>query len=269
MLLGLLLVAVLLGGCRNDMHDQPKYRPLRKSNFFSDSLSARPPVPGTVARGEYEEDRTYFTGLPEQSSASTVTMQPTGQQVVGTGETVPQGTARPNAEVQVTGQPGAGSAALPTATVPAGTSGVQGTGEGKFTATFPFAITKKVLLRGQERFNIYCSPCHGGTGDGKGLIVQRGFQTLPPSFHIDRLRKAPVGYFVDVISHGFGAMYSYASRVKPEDRWAIIAYIRALQRTQMGTTRDVPSEINLDAPVPAMNSHAGGGEGEHHPEGKK
>jgi mono/diheme cytochrome c family protein len=264
--LGLLFVAVVVGGCRNDMHDQPKYRPLRKSNFFSDSLSARPPVPGTVARGKYEEDRTYFTGLPEQSSASTTTMQPTGQQVVGTGQTVPQGTARPNAEVQVTGQPGAGTAA-----VPAAPAGMQGTGEGKFTATFPFTITKKVLLRGQERYNIYCAPCHGGTGDGKGLIVLRGFQTMPPSFHIDRLRKAPVGYYFDVITHGFGAMYSYASRVKTEDRWAIAAYIRALQRSQMGTTRDVPTDINLDAPppAPAMNSHAGGEEGKQHPEGKK
>jgi cytochrome c553 len=97
--------------------------------------------------------------------------------------------------------------------------------------TFPFPITRKVLDRGQERFNIYCSPCHGRTGEGNGMIVQRGFPS-PPSYYLPRLRQAPVGHFFDVITNGYGVMYSFNDRVKPEDRWAIAAYIRVLQATR-------------------------------------
>lgn len=114
-----------------------------------------------------------------------------------------------------------------------------GTVDGRLATVFPFAITRQVLERGQERFNIFCSPCHGRVGDGGGMIVQRGFRR-PPSYHIDRLRKAPVGHFYDVITHGFGSMYDYADRVAPRDRWAIIAYIRALQLSQDATLADVP-----------------------------
>jgi len=110
---------------------------------------------------------------------------------------------------------------------------------GKVTTTFPFTITQAVLLRGQERYNIFCSPCHGYDGYGKGMIVQRGFSP-PPSFHQDRLRNAPVGHFFEVITNGFGAMYSYGDRIQPEDRWAIIAYIRALQLSQDAKLTDVP-----------------------------
>ena len=105
---------------------------------------------------------------------------------------------------------------------------------------FPFSITAADLSRGRERYNIYCSPCHDYTGSGNGMIVQRGFP-WPPSFHIDRLRQAPVGHFFDVITNGFGVMYSYASRVPPEDRWRIAAYIRALQLSQHGSMTDVPA----------------------------
>ena len=97
--------------------------------------------------------------------------------------------------------------------------------------TFPIPITREVLARGRERFDIYCSPCHGRTDDGRGMIVQRGFPA-PPSFHTDRLREAPVGHFFDVITRGYGMMLSYASRVEPEDRWAISAYIRVLQTSE-------------------------------------
>jgi cytochrome c553 len=96
---------------------------------------------------------------------------------------------------------------------------------------FPFPITRKILARGQERYNIYCTPCHDRVGDGQGMIVQRGFPP-PPSYHIERLRQAPVGHFFSVMTNGYGTMYSYASRVSPEDRWAIAAYIRALQLSQ-------------------------------------
>ena len=98
-----------------------------------------------------------------------------------------------------------------------------------------------MLARGQDRFNIFCSPCHGRLGDGDGMIVRRGFRP-PPSYHIERLRKAPVGHFYDVITHGFGSMYDYAARVAPRDRWAIIAYIRALQFSQSATLADVPAQ---------------------------
>jgi mono/diheme cytochrome c family protein len=106
---------------------------------------------------------------------------------------------------------------------------------------FPFPVTEPVLRRGQERFNIFCSPCHGRLADGNGMIVQRGFKR-PPSFHSDRLRQAPAGHFFDVMTNGFQAMFSYRDRVSPQDRWAIIAYIRALQLSQHASTSDVPPE---------------------------
>jgi mono/diheme cytochrome c family protein len=106
---------------------------------------------------------------------------------------------------------------------------------------FPFPITRKDLLRGQERYNIYCAVCHGQVGEGDGMIVQRGF-TNPPSFHIDRLRDAPPGYAVQVMTNGFGAMYSYSDRVNLEDRWRISAYIRALQFSQRADPKQLPPE---------------------------
>ncbi len=111
---------------------------------------------------------------------------------------------------------------------------------GKDAETFPFPITQDVLERGRERFNIFCTPCHDRTGNGNGMIVQRGFRH-PPSYHIDRLRTAPVGHFFDVITNGFGGMYSFASRIPPKDRWAIIAYIRALQLSEGAKLSDLPA----------------------------
>ena len=102
----------------------------------------------------------------------------------------------------------------------------------------PFPVTAEVMQRGQQRFNIYCSPCHGEMGDGQGMIVQRGLKR-PPSYHNDRLRKAPIGYFFDVMTNGFGAMLDYSQQVSPQDRWAIAAYIRALQLSQGATRADV------------------------------
>src|SRR5207245_7706635 len=105
----------------------------------------------------------------------------------------------------------------------------------------PFPISLDVLTRGRERFNIYCAPCHSQTGDGNGMIVQRGFRP-PPSFHTDRLRKAPLGYFFDVMTNGFGAMPDYASQIPPRDRWCIVAYIRALQLSQNATVADAQGQ---------------------------
>lgn len=104
----------------------------------------------------------------------------------------------------------------------------------------PVPATLEIFQRGRERYNIFCSECHDQVGTGNGMIVQRGFPN-PPSFHIDRLRQAPIGHFYDVITHGYGAMYSYASRVPPQDRWAIAAYIRALQLSQNARPEDAPA----------------------------
>ena len=113
--------------------------------------------------------------------------------------------------------------------------------DGQESDQFPFPITKVDIERGRERYEIYCTPCHDYNGTGNGMIVQRGFPH-PPSYHIDRLRNAPVGHFVSVITNGFGAMYSYAARVSPEDRWRIAAYIRALQLSQNAKVDDVPAD---------------------------
>jgi len=158
------------------MHDQPKYVPLRESAFFGDSRSARPIVPGTVARGRLNDDALLYTGKINGADAD----------------------------------------------------------------VFPYPITDAVLARGQERFNIYCSPCHGRTGQGDGMVVRRGYRH-PPAFDIERLRQTPVGHFFDVMTNGFGAMPDYAAQVKPSDRWAIAAYIRALQLSAHATLADVPA----------------------------
>ncbi len=117
---------------------------------------------------------------------------------------------------------------------------VTGRANGEVVGRMPVPVTRELLERGRQRFDIYCSPCHGRTGNGQGMIVKRGFRT-PPSYHIQRLRDAPDGHFFEVITNGFGQMYSYADRVVPADRWAIIAYIRALQFSQAATLDDVPS----------------------------
>ena len=186
---------LLAAGCRQDMHNQPKYRPLRAAEFFRDGSSARPLVEGTVARGTLQEDEAFFTGK------------------VG----------------------------------------------GALVAELPLAIDDTVLARGQERYNIFCTPCHDATGSGRGMIVQRGFRA-PTSFHIDRLRQAPAGHFFDVMTNGLGAMPDYRAQIAPRDRWTIVAYIRALQLSQRAAATDVPGGDPANVPAPA----AGQGRGEKH-----
>jgi mono/diheme cytochrome c family protein len=171
-------MVVLLTGCRQDMHDQPKYIPLRPSTFFADGRSERPLIEGTVARGHLREDTALYQGK------------------------------------------GA---------------------DGKPVSDFPFAVTKEVIERGRNRYNIFCTPCHDGLGNGDGMIVRRGFRK-PPSYHIDRLRQVPNGYIFDVITNGFGAMQDYAAQIEPRDRWAIVAYVRALQLSQNASANDVPAD---------------------------
>jgi mono/diheme cytochrome c family protein len=190
----LVLLAAAVG-CRQDMHDQPKYRPFRESESFADKRAARPLVEGTVARGTLREDAAFYTGK---------------------------------------------------------------TADGGFVREIPVKVTAEVLARGQTQFQVFCSPCHGRTGRGDGMVVQRGFKK-PGSYHVDRLRQMPIGYFYDVMTVGFGAMADYAAQVPPADRWAIAAYVRTLQYSQYASAADVPADRQpelerslaaADAPAP-------------------
>jgi mono/diheme cytochrome c family protein len=163
-----------LAGCTDYMIDQHKYETYEPSPLFKNGTSARAPVPGTVARGQLNNDPARFTGKVD----------------------------------------------------------------GKDVVEFPEPISRAMIERGRQRFLIFCAPCHGGVGDGDGVIVRRGF-SKPPSFHDERLRKEPAGHFFSVITHGHGAMTSYAARIAPDDRWAIVAYVRALQLSQHATVDDL------------------------------
>ena len=134
----------------------------------------------------------------------------------------------------------------------------QGTINGQLTEMFPMPVTAEMLFRGRERFNVFCAPCHGRTGQGNGMVVQRGFRA-PPSFHDERLRNAPIGYYVNVATNGFGAMSDYSAQVPPADRWAIAAYLRALQFSQRAVVDDVPADRRGELDQPATAAPAGQG----------
>ncbi len=189
-------MSLALAGCERAMHDmykQAKYKPLEPSAVFDDGNSSRPQVAGTVPR-----------------SAGTIAGASSGRR----GDVVL--VAPPGSAIGVDAQ---------------GRSLARGTATSTVERGNPLPITARLLARGRERFDIFCAPCHSRAGDGNGMIARRGFPA-PPSYHAERLRKAPDSHFYDVISDGYGAMYSYADRVAPEDRWAIVAYIRALQLSQ-------------------------------------
>ncbi|MDQ5857930.1 MAG: cytochrome c [Acidobacteriota bacterium] len=175
-LLGSMVILAATSGCRQEMYDQPRYKPLAKSDFFEDGRSARPLVEGTVARGTLD----LFA---------------------------PAGGASP----------------------------------GPLATALPVPLTRELLARGRERYGIFCAPCHDATGSGRGMVVRRGYRQ-PPSLHIERLRDAPVGHLYDVMTRGLGAMPDYAQQVPPADRWAIAAYVRALQLSQRAGVGDVPPE---------------------------
>jgi cytochrome c len=172
-----LVSAALLSGCRQDMHDAPRYDPLETSAVFPKGSSAQPLVTGTVPRGFLRENEHLNAG-------------------------------------KVNGQP---------------------------ATTFPFAITRADLDRGEERFNIFCAPCHGASGEGDGIVIQRGFLRKPPSYHSAALRDAPVGRLFEAMTNGFGAMSDYSAQVTVADRWRIAAYIRALQLSQHAAAADIPA----------------------------
>jgi mono/diheme cytochrome c family protein len=192
--LGLFAALLILAGCRQDMHDQPRFKPLAQSDFYSDLRSARPPVEGTVARGQLHDDTYFYTGK-------------------------------------------------------------LGDNPGDY---MPFPVTAELLARGQQRYDIYCAPCHSRVGDGNGVIPSRGFPRKPPSYHIERLRKAPLGYLFDVITNGFGSMSDYSSQIAPRDRWAIVAYIRALQLSQGATSADIPSGQKVPSEPPQFQELGSG-----------
>ena len=208
-LLALLLTAhclLLTSSCRRDMQDQPKTVTYRESSFYKDGTGSRPLLDGTVPRGYLREDREYYLGKKAitASQSGTSMTQPAGAQATAPSINVPTAEA--------------------SATNPYPDD----------VDTFPFPITKKMLDEGEERYNIYCSVCHGMTGYGDGIVARRGFnRPSPANYHQDRLRQAPVGHFFDVMTNGWGAMPSYVSQVSVEDRWKIAAYIRALQLSQM------------------------------------
>lgn len=191
----LALAVLALAGCEQAMHDmyaQPKYKPLAPSPLFADGNSARTPPPGSVPMAQ---------GAAADTSSGR------------------------RGRMSLPPDPGP---ALPLDAQ--GRSLARGdTGERRYANPLP--VTLALLERGQQRFDIYCAPCHGLSGNGDGMIVRRGFPA-PPSYHTDRLRKAPDSHFYQVISHGYGVMYPYADRIDPHDRWAIVAYIRALQLSQ-------------------------------------
>lgn len=122
----------------------------------------------------------------------------------------------------------------------------------------PFPVTREVLEQGRERFNIYCAPCHSRLGDGNGFVPTRGFSRTPPSYHIPRLQKAPLGYFFDVMTNGFGIMPDYAAQISPEDRWKIVAYIRALQLSQSATRNEVPAGQKIPSEPPKFREPGSG-----------
>ena len=181
----------LLAGCRQDMHNQPKFYPQRGSDFYADGRSVRPQVANTVGRSQLRQDAYFYTGFADGKE-----------------------------------------------------------GEG-----MPFPVTMTVLARGQERYNVFCTPCHSRVGNGAGMIVQRGYAQAG-NFHTARLEAAPLGHFFNVISNGYGAMPDYSAQLTPEERWAVVAYVRALQLSQKATQADIAAGAHTE-PLDAIAASEG------------
>lgn len=179
-LFGAALTTAALTGCRQKMADQPRYEPLEASRLFADGTSARPPIAGTIARGQWPRTEAYATGM-----------------TLATGGKMPE------------------------------TPSLVGTGD--YVREFPLPLTSELMFRGRERFQIYCAPCHGQDAAGAGPVVKHGYPR-PPDLHIDRLSEAPIGYVFDVVSRGLRDMPDFGNRIPPRDRWAVAAYVRAIQK---------------------------------------
>jgi mono/diheme cytochrome c family protein len=215
----ILLLSLLTTACQQEMSRQPSYRPLEPTDFFADGRSSRPLVEGTVPRGRPLDESailTYRRNPAHIDAARAVALI---------------GNPRMNA-----------FAALLPFTLGASVS--------DYVVVCPIAIDKKAIARGRDRFNIYCAVCHDALGTGNGKIVERGYLP-PPSYHTDYsrgferrgvkvlLREVPIGYYFEVITRGFGGMPDYASQIPPDDRWKIIAYVRALQLSQWAPLKDL------------------------------
>ncbi|MEO6925002.1 MAG: cytochrome c [Bryocella sp.] len=177
--LGAAAAMLLLAGCRQDMHDEPKFFPQRGTTFYPDGRSVRPQVENTVARDQLHQDGYFYTGLKDGKEADGLPVE--------------------------------------------------------------LKLDTALLERGEERYNIYCAPCHSRVGNGVGMIVQRGYRPAG-DFNTDRLRQSPLGHYFSVMTNGYGAMPDYAAQVTPADRWAIAAYIRALELSQDAKATDAPGE---------------------------
>ena len=203
------------------MADQPSYKPLEASSFFANGQSSRQLVAGTVARGHLEIDAHFYTGRKPGANRQAETAQDRAS--------APRGEKR-----------GGKTPALD---------------ESQFVDTFPFPITLQVLEHGRDRYMIYCVVCHDPMGTGRGKIVERGY-TPPPSYHIPRLRSVPVGHLFAVVSEGYGSMPSYAGQISPRDRWAIVAYVRALQLSQHFPADQLTPEMKKEMASAAAGKEA-------------
>jgi mono/diheme cytochrome c family protein len=237
------------------MQDQPRYEAYESSGFFKDGLSSRPLVEGTVPRGYLRSDKQLFTGQNDKAQSNTNASAQRGEQA-GVNANA-QGNSSGNSSSRAANML-SGIMDTPTgSTSQTGAVGAQAAaGDANDVEEFPFPVTAEVMQRGQERYQIFCAMCHGATGDGDGMIVRRGFRQ-PPSYHQDSLRQARVGHFFRVITEGYGAMPSYRSQIPVQDRWAIIAYVRALQLSKMNQTKPNQDAINA-ATAPGANTETGG-----------
>jgi hypothetical protein len=211
-----LTLALILTGCEKaaqNMYNQPRYKPMAASTLWADGQSARPDVPGAVARS---------AGASAGTSSGRLGDQPVVQEPATVYPRDASGKLRAN---------------LPSGSLPADIAN-------------PLRVTMQSLLRGQQRYNIYCAPCHSEAGDGDGMVVRRGFPQ-PQSFHSDAMRNAPDSHLYSVISEGYGVMYGHGDRIAPADRWAIVNYIRALQLSQNARVSQLTVEerARLDAPA--------------------
>lgn len=234
-ILALLCVAVLMGaGCRYDMQDTPRYEYYERSEFFANEQASRPLIEGTVPRGYLRADKALYTGKRDTGTTSQETISSEGGRNVATRGQTPENTgnqANPGTPANMTNQNAAAAFSADLVT------------------EFPLPVTKELLDRGEERYRVFCIVCHGPNGEGNGMVVRRGY-TRPPSYYEQRLRDAPVGHFYDVITNGFGRMNGYAAQVPVQDRWAITAYIRALQAANPNIAP------GAGAPTPAASPQA-------------
>ena len=238
-LLALFGVAVLAAGCRYDMQDTPRYEYYERSEFFGNDMASRPLVEGTVARGYLRADKALYTGKKDNAAISQETISSEGGRNVATQGQTPER---------------AGNATNPT--TPGNMTNANAVNSFPDAVTeFPLPVTKELLDRGEERFRVFCIVCHGPNGEGNGMVVRRGY-TKPPSYFEERLRNAPVGHFYDVITNGLGRMNGYAAQVPVQDRWAIVAYIRALQAANPNLTPQAAPAQAAPTPAASPQPHA-------------